>query len=87
MLNIEHRDSSAARTVTISAGVAFVKPSTTDRSAQGLIQLADEALYTAKQSGRNRVVVAELERATETGSFRAKERRSPAGDLADSPVA
>lgn len=86
LLNIEHRDSSAARTVTISAGVAFVRPSTTDRSAQGLIQLADEALYCAKQRGRNRMVVAEQAGATETGAFRASERRGSAGDLADSPA-
>jgi diguanylate cyclase (GGDEF)-like protein len=53
-LAIEHRDSRTAAAVTISVGIAVVKP-TTHRSRQGALQLADQALYEAKVSGRNRV--------------------------------
>jgi diguanylate cyclase (GGDEF)-like protein len=75
LLNIEHRESTVARTVTVSAGLAYVMPGTTDRSPQGLLQMADEALYTAKQQGRNRVCVAEPQRAEagKTGIFRTGE--------------
>lgn len=51
---IEHRDSRAARMVTISVGVAAIQPSC-GRTPLGALQLADEALYAAKMQGRNRV--------------------------------
>lgn len=54
---IEHRDSRAARMVTISVGVAAIQPAC-GRTPLGALQLADEALYTAKTQGRNRVHLA-----------------------------
>lgn len=56
--------------VTISIGVAIVRP-TLERSPQGALQLADEALYAAKQNGRNCVVMFEREHeALSTGAFK-----------------
>lgn len=56
-LLIQHEDSDTAPHVTISLGVASVYPETTG-SPGILIKLADEALYEAKNSGRNRAVTA-----------------------------
>lgn len=61
-----------AASLTVSIGVAVLVPGE-GRSMQGAVQLADEALYEAKKSGRNRVILkgmAEYQR-LETGSFRA----------------
>jgi diguanylate cyclase (GGDEF)-like protein len=70
-LGIPHADSSVAPAVTVSAGIAFVAP-TLERSTQGFVQLADEALYQAKNDGRNRSVFNESAYdSLETGSFRA----------------
>jgi diguanylate cyclase (GGDEF)-like protein len=51
-----------ARPVTISAGVAEFP--TQGGTRDELVQAADEALYAAKQSGRNRVVTAQMLRRT-----------------------
>lgn len=69
-LAIEHLASTVAGVATVSIGVAFAYP-TLGRSAKGLVQLADEALYSAKGSGRNRIVVFEKEYLTlSTGKFK-----------------
>jgi diguanylate cyclase (GGDEF)-like protein len=58
--------------LTVSIGAAIVTPSG-DRTPQGAVQLADEALYEAKRAGRNRVVIkgADEHRLLNTGKFQA----------------
>jgi diguanylate cyclase (GGDEF)-like protein len=68
-LNIPHEASRVASRLTVSIGAAFIRPSS-NRTPEGLIQLADEALYSAKEQGRNRVVVMEAEyQSLRTGRF------------------
>jgi len=74
-LNIPHEASRVASRLTVSIGAAFVLPGA-NRTHDGLVQLADEALYSAKEQGRNRVVVMEAEYQTlHTGRF--EKRRLP----------
>jgi len=74
---LRERAPAGERGVTVSIGVGVTVPGA-GRSPQGAIQLADEALYLAKQAGRNCICVkgAEDYRGLNTGTFR--------GPLADS---
>jgi diguanylate cyclase (GGDEF)-like protein/PAS domain S-box-containing protein len=54
-LGIPHAFSPASDRVTISAGVATMIP-TPDRKPEDLIRRADELLYQAKETGRNKIV-------------------------------
>ena len=69
-LSIVHEDSATALHVTASVGVSIVVPRN-DRSPEGAVQLADEALYSAKRSGRNCISVVDTEyKLFSTGTFR-----------------
>ena len=68
-LGIPHDDSPAG-VVTASIGVSIVSPRP-GRSAEGALQLADEALYAAKRSGRNGIRVVDCYGVNySTGAFR-----------------
>ena len=54
-LNIPHKGSETSDRVTMSMGVAGLIPDN-NVDAKRMIQMADKALYEAKESGRNRVV-------------------------------
>ncbi|TXT35573.1 MAG: diguanylate cyclase [Comamonadaceae bacterium] len=57
---LPHASSPVASVVTLSLGVAAGIPGATD-AREHLLKMADEALYTAKNTGRNRVVLASLD--------------------------
>lgn len=57
-VQMPHANSPVASMVTLSLGVAVQVPAATD-AREHLLKLADEALYTAKNSGRNRMVLAD----------------------------
>jgi diguanylate cyclase (GGDEF)-like protein len=77
-LGVVHQDSAAAPVLTVSLGIACVLPAAR-RNWSGLIQLADQALYAAKDGGRNRAVALEREyEHMQTGYFhRTPEVREP----------
>ena len=54
-LQIPHESSRVANVVTISVGIAVLTPKTWHQNLHDLIHRADEALYEAKESGRNQV--------------------------------
>jgi diguanylate cyclase (GGDEF)-like protein len=77
-LAIRHPAFSNGQSVTFSIGAACVEPQP-GRRVEGLIQLADEALYTAKERGRNRTVVMDREyESLNTGAFRVRRRDTAA---------
>jgi predicted signal transduction protein with EAL and GGDEF domain len=65
--------------VTVSIGVAAVNPSR-GRDVQGVLQLADQALYEAKLTGRNRTnTKSDAEHSMlETGVFSTLEKKKQA---------
>ena len=68
-LAIPHAHGSAAKSLTVSIGSAIAGPDAR-RSLAGLIQTADEALYRAKQLGRNQVLhIDASQNDTPTGAF------------------
>ena len=68
--SVPHADSDAASVITVSIGSAIAAPNS-KRSLAGLIQTADEALYRAKQVGRNRVLHVDAGSSeTPTGAFK-----------------
>jgi len=69
-LGIAHGGSEVADTVTVSLGAARLVPCA-ERSLEGAIELADEALYESKARGRNTVTVRDAaDSPVITGSFR-----------------
>ena len=77
-LQIPHPGVKDVPYVTFSIGAACIEP-LLGRGTEGFIQLADEALYAAKQRGRNRTVIMDREYETLiTGVFRVPHDRGEA---------
>ncbi len=57
-LGIMHSASTTAPVVTASVGIAYTLPHSSRRDYAAFLQLADRALYAAKEAGRNRSVLA-----------------------------
>lgn len=75
-LQIPHEYSGSEKYLTCSFGVAVVLPNS-QRSLQGAVQMADEALYQAKELGRNEVVVTQTgDSSFITGRFRARKQQT-----------
>lgn len=69
-LALNHPASPGTRQLTVSIGAACVVP-VQDRSIFGFVQLADEALYEAKDTGRDRAIIKDKEYDDmTTGAFR-----------------
>ncbi|NOY62013.1 MAG: diguanylate cyclase [Gammaproteobacteria bacterium] len=82
-LAVSHEHSSTADCVTISMGVASTIP-LTGMAAPELTKMADQALYRAKEAGRNRFCVWRLEKDAVTAYDKEEERLSRV--LADGPA-
>ncbi|MES1192076.1 MAG: diguanylate cyclase [Steroidobacter sp.] len=71
-MEIPHASSLVSQQVTVSIGAACVQPELS-RSTAGWVQLADEALYVAKNSGRDRCIIMDREYAElATGRYKFK---------------
>jgi len=69
-LALSHAASVVASQLTVSIGAACVQP-VPGRSSAGMVQLADEALYQAKDKGRDRCVIMDKEYGQlATGTYR-----------------
>ncbi len=71
-LGAVHEAATHTKVLSVSIGMAIVHPDS-GRSFAGAIQMADEALYQAKEEGRNRVIIKTSGTTEiETGRFRAR---------------
>jgi diguanylate cyclase (GGDEF)-like protein len=70
-LKIPHEPSTTHDYLTVSIGIAVIMPDA-NRSLDGALQMADEALYQAKEAGRNQVVIKSDVSEFRTGRFRSE---------------
>jgi len=78
---VEHRGAPGRGLLTVSVGVAWLE-ATLDRTPNDAVQLADEALYSAKEAGRNQVRFLGPDH---SASFTATLRRLPSDKPARTP--